>query len=67
VASFNRDAVIAALARDSLDLRPGEWSEFDGMCGTCRGTGQLDAQRQPLDRFHEGSVCGQCDGEGFKR
>lgn len=44
--SFNRGETIAAFVSDA-DLLPGQWSSFDGMCGTCRGTGKLMHDNKP--------------------
>jgi hypothetical protein len=65
--SFVRNEVIAAYA---VDVAPGEWHPFDGLCGTCRGCGRTrngrslhwseDARTAPNTE-----VCEQCAGRGF--
>lgn len=54
------------------DLRPGEWSALDGMCGTCRGTGKIKGVARSTVRMEaawrddpHASTCPQCDGKGF--
>jgi hypothetical protein len=67
-AFWDRDTVIAAY---SIDVAPGEFHPFDGLCGTCRGTGEVLVAGKPSARY-PGTIlpsrferCEQCNGRGY--